>query len=84
MKLETFIVTLTLGVLLAGCSAGPMTAPSSDATGSDKGAKFQGPPANAGIEVKQTNDPKAFASLVASNASRFHSRPDPFYLNKPE
>jgi hypothetical protein len=61
-----------------------MPAPSADATGQDKGPKFQGPPSIAGLEVKPSTNTKQFGQLVAANADKFHARSDPFALSAPE
>jgi hypothetical protein len=78
--LGAFVLTL----FLAGCGAGTLPAPTQDATGQDKGPKFKGPPSVAGLEVKPNTDATQFTKLVASNASKFHTRGDPFALNATE
>jgi hypothetical protein len=73
-----------VGLALVGCGSGTLPAPTQDATGQNKGPKFQGPPSVAGLEVKPNSDAAGFAKLVASNSSKWHPRGNPFDLNATE
>jgi hypothetical protein len=73
-----------LAVVLAGCGPTTVALDPVSASGAAQGPKFTGPNTDAGVAVTQSSDATQFPKLVATNARRFHTRPDPFALTSAE